>query len=43
MDDAFSGLISPHIDEMKLEEKEHIGDKDKEKDTISEDQRNIKN
>lgn len=37
MDDAFSGLISPHIDEMKLEEKEHIGDKDKEKDTISED------
>ena len=37
MDDYFSGLIRQHIDEMKLEEEESKGDKDKEKDTISED------
>ena len=37
MDDIFSGLSRPDIYEMKLEEKEDTRDKNKEKDTISED------
>lgn len=37
MDDIFTGLSCRQVDEMKLPEDESIGDKDKEKDTISED------